>query len=302
MTIIIRNGDYFMSGKYFNEYVLFPRKTDISDIIYSIHTYTRIGDDIFRDKSLIFSQVKKFEIEFGEYVLFQNGRLRNGHHVLKNVQNFASNRDMMIPIIGGIAYFNNSILTRIRDIACGCGHFLFLDEDGAVHGYGMNHNFQLGSVNYHRNILRNVKQISASDNYSAFLTEFDQLYVCGNNCSGILGLPEKNFKVPLTLLCGDVVQVHCTPLNMVYLKRDHSVWITGSGIFGQYGNGSCEHLYQPVRYPLEANSLYYLRTPFWSPEEHRYFSSRFKNAVMTFCLIIRKKIPKFIKWMIIKNI
>ena len=100
------------------------------------------------------------------------------------------------------------------DISNGHNHSLILTSNNEV--YSFYHSVNSLDIN-------NIKHVSAGMNNSAFLTYDGQIYVCGNNHHGQLGLGDNNDRQTPTLL-QDFIDI-----SQVSLGYDHMVFVCNNG-------------------------------------------------------------------------
>jgi alpha-tubulin suppressor-like RCC1 family protein len=131
-----------------------------------------------------------------------------------------------------------SRLTNIIDIQCGGEHSLVLDKDGKVYSFGLNDYGQLGlnnRISYNipklmNDMSRRYRNISAGYKHSAFIDFSSNIYTCGMNYKGQLGVSDTSTRLaakkvkyfldyPLNIKCGN--------LNTLVLTKDY-LYITGS--------------------------------------------------------------------------
>ena len=104
---------------------------------------------------------------------------------------------------------NDLTKPQIRAIACGSKHTLILAVDGSLYTFGCGLMGQLGhknSKNVNRPKLveafgtKKIKLIAAGANHSIASTQQGDVYVCGHNKEGQLGLGDTNTRTCFTLL------------------------------------------------------------------------------------------------------
>ena len=136
----------------------------------------------------------------------------------------------------------------VKQIACGTAHTFILTEDNQLWACGFNKFGQLGlGDNYYRKTLTKlnwtggaVKQVTCGDDYTFVLTEDNQLWACGRNQFGQLGLGPAYHKKTLTKLNwtgGAIKQVSCGDHHTFVLTDDNKLWACGSNYEGQLGLG-----------------------------------------------------------------
>ncbi|KAB7500915.1 putative E3 ubiquitin-protein ligase HERC4 [Armadillidium nasatum] len=153
--------------------------------------------------------------------------------------------------------FNNFGLTKkIKQIASGLTHTLFLSEEGEVFSCGSNEGGQLGHSNSKRKPVNvsfpfwveyisaldghTIIQISAGDQHSLALTSFGTVYSWGENVFGQLGIqPTETIietpKLIKTLATKQVIQISCGANHSLALTLDNEVYAWGLNNHGQLG-------------------------------------------------------------------
>uniref|UniRef100_A0A7S4J9R9 RCC1-like domain-containing protein n=1 Tax=Guillardia theta TaxID=55529 RepID=A0A7S4J9R9_GUITH len=138
---------------------------------------------------------------------------------------------------------------NIKDIACGVCHSLVLCNDGSVFSFGGNVHGQLGlDIPLERKIFKPQRvclpgkcvSIACGDFHSMFLLEEGDLFACGLNCCGQLGIGDscENVSRPLPVEAFDGVgvrEVGCGGEHTIVVDRNEGVWAFGSNCFGQLG-------------------------------------------------------------------
>jgi alpha-tubulin suppressor-like RCC1 family protein len=112
---------------------------------------------------------------------------------------------------------------KIRDVACGKYHSLFLSENGEVYGIGINRFGQLGQSNltlFNSGDLikiefpdKNTKiiDIKCGDNHNLFLSDKGELFVNGDNTNGQLDGNLDGF-----------LYYECTPKKLIFFDKANS--------------------------------------------------------------------------------
>ena len=190
-----------------------------------------------------------------------------------------------------VEFFNSPI----KKISCGEAHSLALTEDGLVYSWGFSSSGQLGlgfcedtfepgtGMSKCRvfeprlvNSLPEIRDISAGGTYSMFITEKKEIYACGVNDLGQLGisdLPNQNhvfdkdnskcydFVYPTLIECFFSMKVdlvscgegHCLAVVKDSTSMKRTVWSWGNNKFGQLGLGNLvkNSLPKPISYLME---------------------------------------------------
>lgn len=134
----------------------------------------------------------------------------------------------------------------IVQIACGEDHIIYLNNQGEVYSWGANSLGQLGLGDY---VYRQqpekitglsgtkIKQIACGSNHTALLTDRGEVYMCGYDSQGELGLG-KSGPVTIPLMISNfngIKQVGCGYRHTVFLTDTGKVYTTGRGMTGQLG-------------------------------------------------------------------
>lgn len=123
-------------------------------------------------------------------------------------------------------------LPPISQVAAGGFHSLFLTITGEVYVCGSNSDYQLGIGETHErniltpiknNFLPQIKQVSGGHERSAFISSQGEIYMCGNNGSGVLGLglPYQVIKIPTPIPhLADIIYVSCGEQYTALISRN----------------------------------------------------------------------------------
>ena len=148
---------------------------------------------------------------------------------------------------------------KIVYIAAGNSHTIFLTDEGKVWVCGKNSEGQLGlGDNTSRNIptalispsenfyLNKIVSVACGFSHNVFLTDTGQIWVCGDNSEGQLGLGD-NFprNIPINILTISelfpyykIISIACGKYHTVLLSDTRVVWTFGKNSNGQLGNNS----------------------------------------------------------------
>ena len=129
-------------------------------------------------------------------------------------------------------------ITSVKKVAMGQNHSLFLKQDGSVWAAGSNASGQLGDGGASRTTptridalaSSNIIDIEAGGASSFFITDNGQVYACGNNNRGQLGIDSYfNASTP-TLVSGltNISSVATSTTHTLFLRSDGTVWGSGS--------------------------------------------------------------------------
>lgn len=136
--------------------------------------------------------------------------------------------------------------TEIKQIACGGGHSLLIDEEGRLFSCGWNSKLQLATDKELHTFERTwalsgiqFTNIVCGWDFSCGITD-DLLFVWGSNSHGQLGLPKDHFLVQVSPVR---LQVKAQVVSMglrhtAIINSKGEVWVTGCGKFGQLGLGT----------------------------------------------------------------
>ncbi|XP_063853368.1 LOW QUALITY PROTEIN: probable E3 ubiquitin-protein ligase HERC4 [Scylla paramamosain] len=153
---------------------------------------------------------------------------------------------------------------RVKQVASGLTHSLFLTEDGAVYSCGNNEVGQLGHGKITRrpeliDELQNysIVQVAAGDQHSLALTSWGLIYAWGDNGYGQLGVNSCDShaatpKLVKSLARKVTVQLACGANHTLALTADGELYTWGQNTFGQLG---LRHRQGPQKDPALVTSL-----------------------------------------------
>ena len=138
--------------------------------------------------------------------------------------------------------------TRIIQISCGWGHSLALDNVGTVFSWGFGKTGALGNRNYSNSNIpikvnmagKRIISISCGSQHSGFLTDNGEVFMCGANHNGQLGIGSKESKAEPKKVRGidcSVKQIALGVTHTLLLAKSGQVYATGGNNFGQLGVG-----------------------------------------------------------------
>lgn len=129
-------------------------------------------------------------------------------------------------------------------VSAGGEHVLALKRDGSVWAWGSNATGQLGDgtqTTYNESyemvtnndtlvpikIVENAMDISAGDDFTLILTRDNELYGCGSNVYGQLGLDEYINYPELTYIASDVISIEAGRELSAYITSDKELYLLG---------------------------------------------------------------------------
>ncbi len=165
-----------------------------------------------------------------------------------------------------------------KDIAVGDNHVVVLCHSGNVYAFGRSDNYQTGyrTSTRHNNrwcstdypIIKNIQLIGAGAHHCIFVTTTFDIYTCGINGFGQLGIPTRNLmqqlvkNSELTLffkqLNDPLIQVDGSNDNSFFLTKDGKVFAIGKCTFGLVGTKvkNSDHTIEPqlldFKYPIKS--------------------------------------------------
>lgn len=156
---------------------------------------------------------------------------------------------------GAIAPVNFGFDIVITKIACGKLHSVALDLAGKVYAWGNNSRGQLGLGNKKNKTEprlvesltdKYITQIACGDYFSVFVESNTNVYTCGDNNNGTLGLGlhddnhaiipnQVKFKKNISI---NIRTVQCGKYHVMILTTEHKLYVWGSGIMNAIGMAS----------------------------------------------------------------
>jgi alpha-tubulin suppressor-like RCC1 family protein len=142
---------------------------------------------------------------------------------------------------------------KIINIYCGYFHNIILNENNEIFVIGNNSYGQLGLGDYdNREVytklehnLGKIKNIYCGGFHSIILNENNELYVCGFNGSGQLGLGDcdnRNVYTKLEHNLGKIKNIFCGTYHNIILNENNELYVCGYNEFGQLGLGDCDDI------------------------------------------------------------
>jgi alpha-tubulin suppressor-like RCC1 family protein len=137
---------------------------------------------------------------------------------------------------------------KIKNIYCGENHNIILNENNELYVCGFNHCGQLGlgdkkDRNVYTKLEHNfgkIKNICCGDFHNIIFNENNELYVCGYNYRGQLGLGDYYIRYTYTNLehnLGEIKNIYCCENYSIILNDDNEIYVCGDNIYGQLGLG-----------------------------------------------------------------
>mmetsp|Transcript_10952 Transcript_10952/g.21429 ORF Transcript_10952/g.21429 Transcript_10952/m.21429 type:complete len:1763 (+) Transcript_10952:24-5312(+) len=168
-----------------------------------------------------------------------------------------------------VKYFINfAEKKKIVNISGRGQHFIAITSLNEVYTWGDNSDGQLG-VGASREMmsaepqqLKNfrsaqVKQTTCGSNFSAFLLDSGEVYMCGNSENGRLGLgssmlekDSRNQPLPRVIRgLPTIKKISCGDSHTAAVDFGSNLWVWGSGMSGKLGTGSLDDIYEPYKVP-----------------------------------------------------
>ena len=142
-----------------------------------------------------------------------------------------------------------NINNDVKQVVCGYNHTFILKNDDTIWYCGNGSNGALGDGSSKRtsftqlsdtNVNTNVKQIVIEGNNTFILKNDGNLWACGGNNYGSLGLGVTDQQNTFTQVTNNVKEVFTSGYHTFILKNDGSVWSCGCNTYGQLGLGTSD--------------------------------------------------------------
>ncbi|KAL9646674.1 hypothetical protein ABK040_001097 [Willaertia magna] len=150
-------------------------------------------------------------------------------------------------------FTNILLLDEIINVTCGEYHTMFISKNRDIYAAGRNYYGQLGledntdryiptKINFFNKNLKEgdfITQIKCGGAHSFFLSQFGQVFSCGMNLHGQLGLPYpiKECNTPKKVNIEHVVQIECGIWYTLFLNLFGEIYGCGTNQQGQLGLG-----------------------------------------------------------------
>ncbi|KAH3666466.1 hypothetical protein OGAPHI_003462 [Ogataea philodendri] len=161
--------------------------------------------------------------------------------------------------------FSRALDEKPVKIACGGNHTLILMHDGSVYGCGSNESGQISSSQLQAGVFEKlempyiIKDVVATWESSVFVTQQDQIYVCGKGLSGELGLGKSCTQAGLTKLdlpeTGRIVKIESSLHNVVVELENGTLIGFGNNKKGQLLEGGAKLVWTPTKLPTKARQF-----------------------------------------------
>jgi alpha-tubulin suppressor-like RCC1 family protein len=145
-------------------------------------------------------------------------------------------------------------LGKINNIYCGSKHNIILNDNNELYVCGYNYHGQLGlGDNKNRNTykklehnLGKIKNIFCGEYHNIILNENNEIYVCGYNEYGQLGLGDNKNRNTYTKLehnFGKIKNIYCGGFHNIILNENNELYVCGNNSYGQLGLGDFQDRY-----------------------------------------------------------
>ncbi len=140
---------------------------------------------------------------------------------------------------------------KAKTVTCGHSHIVVVDLEDNVWVCGLNYCGQLGLGNNYSSVLTQTpwkaKTVACGSDaftgsaYTVIINLEDQLWVCGHNSCGQLGIGDHISRTVLTQVLGIKAKtVACGSYHMVVIDLEYNVWTCGGNDYGQLGLGDTD--------------------------------------------------------------
>ncbi len=135
------------------------------------------------------------------------------------------------------------IASRVRDMAVGTSHLVFIDWDGVLWSRGQNRSGQMGDgTTVARTtaieIAEDVTSVAAGWDFSVFVKRDGSLWAAGRNAYGQLGDGTTTDRHTFVRVAEGVRSVAAGESHTLIVKADGSLWTAGSNFMGLLGDGT----------------------------------------------------------------
>jgi alpha-tubulin suppressor-like RCC1 family protein len=132
---------------------------------------------------------------------------------------------------------------KVKSIAAGAGHSLFIKTDGTLWATGFNSSGELGDGTttdrlFPFQMMTGVSAVSAGNGYTMILKMDSTLWATGHNGSGQLGDGSNTNRTTPILIMSSVKAVSARNMHTLILKTDGTLLATGANFGGQLGDGT----------------------------------------------------------------
>jgi alpha-tubulin suppressor-like RCC1 family protein len=172
----------------------------------------------------------------------------------ENPLGFKSKKNILIPTL-----IDTSEVGEVIAIAASKSHFLILNLEGQVFAFGSNGHGKLGVGDWKARIQSTpidqsktgkIKLMAAGKSHSLFLNTQSQVFACGRNDQGQLGLGDKENRNVPTLIdhpgLGEIVTLSVGEKHSLIANSQGQVFGFGDNFFGQLGLGDKEERHIPT--------------------------------------------------------